>query len=102
MTLKRILFLLLSLSLVVFMSCSSDDDNPVEPGPTEFELLAEVGDAYYTAYTTITGHCLIILYIIDATGVTFYPQMPHPIIIPTAVPIKFMAKEVITQAVSLL
>lgn len=55
MTLKRILFLLLSLSLVVFMSCSSDDDNPVEPGPTEFELLAEVGDAYYTAYTTITG-----------------------------------------------
>jgi len=55
MTLKRILFLLLSLSLVVFMSCSSDDDNPTEPGPTEFEMLAEVGDAYYTAYTTITG-----------------------------------------------
>jgi rhodanese-related sulfurtransferase len=54
MTLKRILFLLLSLSLVVFMSCSSDDDNPAEPGPTEFEMLAEVGDAYFTAYTNIT------------------------------------------------
>ncbi len=32
MTLRKILFLLLSLSLVVFMSCSSDDDNPTEPG----------------------------------------------------------------------
>lgn len=55
MTLKRILFLLLSLSLVVFMSCSSDDDNPTEPGKTEFEMLAEVGDVYYTAYVNVTG-----------------------------------------------
>jgi rhodanese-related sulfurtransferase len=57
MTLKRILFLILSLSLVVFMSCSSDDgdDPPTEPGPTEAEMLQEVGDLYYTAYTTITG-----------------------------------------------
>lgn len=55
MTLKRILFLILSLSLVVFMSCSSDDEDPVEPQPTEFEKLAAVGDAYFTAYTTVTG-----------------------------------------------
>jgi rhodanese-related sulfurtransferase len=56
MTLKRILLLLISLSLVVFMSCSSDDDeNPTEPGMTEFEMMAQVGDAYYTAYTTVSG-----------------------------------------------
>jgi rhodanese-related sulfurtransferase len=55
MTLKRSLFLILSLSLVVFMSCSSDDDDPAEPGKTEFEMLAEVGDAYYTTYVNATG-----------------------------------------------
>ena len=56
MTLRRILILLFSLSLLFLMACSSDE-SPTEPEPTvtEFDKLAEVGDVYYTQYKTIAG-----------------------------------------------
>ena len=57
MTLNKFLSVLLGLSLIVMMSCSSDD-NPTEPVPTvkEFDQLAEAGDAYFTSYVNIAGH----------------------------------------------
>lgn len=51
--LNKLINVLLILSLVFFFACSEDDD-PVE-SINEFELLTEVGDVYYTDYTTSGG-----------------------------------------------
>jgi len=51
MVLRRFLLLLLSFSLIVFVGCSDDDDEDVD----EFALMTEVGDEYFTNYTTPGG-----------------------------------------------
>lgn len=50
-----LLILVLGLSLTFFIGC--DEDNPTEPEPTivEFDLVAVVGDAYFSDYTTASG-----------------------------------------------
>jgi rhodanese-related sulfurtransferase len=54
MLLKRILTILLSISLIFIMACS-DDDSPTEPEVNEFNLLTAAGDDYFTNYTTPSG-----------------------------------------------
>ncbi|OQX96062.1 hypothetical protein B6I21_02190 [candidate division KSB1 bacterium 4572_119] len=52
--LRKLLVPFLVLSLIIVVSC--DKDNGTDPEPVnEFELLTEVGDVYYTAYTTASG-----------------------------------------------
>ena len=46
--------LLLSFALILVVGC--DKDNPTKPEPiNEFELVAAVGDVYFTSYTTPSG-----------------------------------------------
>lgn len=53
--LKRHLLILLGLALVLSFACSKDE-NPAEPEQiNEFALVTEVGDVYFTEYTTAGG-----------------------------------------------
>ncbi len=58
--LKRTLLLLLGLSLVLFLfGCSDDDDSPAETETVdEFSLMTDVGDVYFTDYTTTGGNAV--------------------------------------------
>ncbi|MBC8185327.1 rhodanese-like domain-containing protein [candidate division KSB1 bacterium] len=52
--LKKLLVPFLILALFMVVGC--DKDNPTEPEQkTEFELLAELGDVYFTSYTNAAG-----------------------------------------------
>jgi len=49
---KRLLVLILFLSMPLFFGCSDDDDDPVVD---EFKIVTDAGDVYYTEYTTAGG-----------------------------------------------
>jgi len=57
MNLRKYVVWMLALSLMVFVAACSEDENPAEPTPpvNEFNLLTEVGDDYFTTYTTASG-----------------------------------------------
>ncbi|MBN1350445.1 rhodanese-like domain-containing protein [candidate division KSB1 bacterium] len=55
---KKLLLLLLCLGLSLSLFINCDKDNPAEPEPepiNEFNLVAAVGDQYFTDYTTASG-----------------------------------------------
>jgi rhodanese-related sulfurtransferase len=52
MVLRRLLLLLLTFSLIVFVGCSDDDD---KEEVDEFALVTAVGDDYFTSYLTTGG-----------------------------------------------
>lgn len=53
MVLRRLLLLLLTFSLIVFVGCSDDDDD--DDAVDEFALVTNVGDDYFTNYSTKSG-----------------------------------------------
>lgn len=56
MTIKKLIFLLAAFSLVFFAACSDESaTEPVGDPVDEFALVAEVGDVYYSDYTTAAG-----------------------------------------------
>lgn len=53
---RKYLLLLLVLAFAFVMGCSDDDSNPTAPAKTdEFALVAQVGDAYFSSYVTVSG-----------------------------------------------
>lgn len=54
---KKLLTLLLTVSLALFLFMGCDDDNPTEPEPeiNEFELVEAVGNTYFSNYVTASG-----------------------------------------------
>jgi len=53
--LKKLFLVLLSLSLIFFAACSEESSTEPEPQVNEFNLVAAIGDEYYTDYTTTGG-----------------------------------------------
>jgi rhodanese-related sulfurtransferase len=52
MSLSKIFLVLLSLSLILFTACSEDSTTEPTPAVDEFALVTEVGDVYFSTYTT--------------------------------------------------
>ena len=53
---RRNLWLLLGLMLFIGFGCSEDEETPTEPEQNvEFDLVAAIGDDYFTNYTTVSG-----------------------------------------------
>jgi len=56
MTFKKLIYLILAVSLVLFSACSEESATEPQDEPVdEFALVAAVGDVYYTDYTTAAG-----------------------------------------------
>jgi rhodanese-related sulfurtransferase len=54
--LKKSLILLLSLVIFVFVACDKDDSTSPSDKVNEFELLTELGDAYFGTYVNVAGN----------------------------------------------
>jgi rhodanese-related sulfurtransferase len=61
MTIKKLLYFTLILSLAIFAACSSSSEPQEEP-VDEFALVAEVGDVYYTEYPISVNITMDILF----------------------------------------
>jgi rhodanese-related sulfurtransferase len=55
MLLKKLLIFSCALVLIFFTACSKDSSTEPEQKVNEFKLLADVGDVYYTNYTSTSG-----------------------------------------------
>ena len=79
--------LLTAFSLFLFIGCAEDDEDETPPpaGPSLFEQMADIGDAYFTAGTkNITGEQLyadinngVNLYIIDLRSSDHFQNLGH-------------------------